>query len=266
MHMKKFVALALLLFAVPVMADDIARHQDITIEGVSSPGQNMMQNGTVLVISVTKDTFGDGGPAYVEALGMAGMVADLYYDPELYGWPDISPYKLIIVVFNDNWWSGYWTAADEAVLADFTGGLVLVGQDYPYAVGQSAWFLARFGIAGIVEDINYGDASPMDIVGIAGGPFDGKMMTLMSTCWEANDWFTDDVSYLEYGAQDWSGGGYAGGGGAVVADGIFSTNAYECGPLDADNFWYWVADMIAWLKGGTPTEDTSWSQLKDLYR
>lgn len=261
--MKKAIALAssLLLFAGAAMAADIARLDDVTIEGQTSHHTSQFREGSVLVVSVTVDTFSDNAPLYAAAFGGA----DLVYDPQLYGWPDLSGYDVMIVVYNDCWWDaslGAFSSADEAVMAGFAGNIMIVGQDYIYSLfGASTWLRNTFGIASVVEDINFGDASVMTLAGLAGGPFEGLGGSGVP-CWEANPWFTDDVSYNDIPTQDWSGGGFAGTGGAAKAGAIFSVNAYEC----FDTFTVWSAAAMEFLGGDpVPTVETTWSSVKAQY-
>jgi hypothetical protein len=263
--MKKLLVLAALLIAVPAVADDIARLPDVTIEGVVNPGENEFLNGTILIATITADgVFTDHSADYQAAFAANGMTADIVFDPGVYGWPDVGGYKMIVVLGNDCWWSGYWGAADEAILDAYPGPIVIVGQDYAYQYGPSAWLLARFDIVNIIQDINFGTAADMVLDGRPGGPFEGKDYPQAPCCWSANCWFTDDVTPGTYMTTDWQDlDGFSGHGGAAVDDGIFSTNAFECWTAMME---YTVADFIAWLKGETPVEESSWSKVKDFYR
>jgi hypothetical protein len=249
--------------AAPALAADISRLPEVITEGVENPGQNQMVGGAVLVVSVTVDTFTDNGLAYQTELNTQGVAADLLFDPQLNGWPDLSGYETVFVVYNDVWWDqslGAFGPADEAVLAGYGGNLVLVGQDYPFSVG-TGFITGRFDIASLIEDVNFGDAAEMTLAGTVGGPFEGLGGTGLP-CWEANPWFTDDVLGGTTPTQDWSGGGFGGGGGAAVEDGIFSTNEYAC----FDSFPDAIADMLDYFRGTVPTKVTTWSQIKGEYR
>ena len=46
------------------------------------------------------DTFTDLGPVWIDRLDDAGYLADLVYDPQLNGWPDLSSYRIVIVVYH----------------------------------------------------------------------------------------------------------------------------------------------------------------------
>jgi hypothetical protein len=265
--MKKLLILTALLIAVPAMADDIAKLPEVFVDGQYTPGENTMINGSVLIVTITGGTFTDHSADYAAALALGGYAADIAMDPQMTGWPDISGYKLVIVISNDCWWDESltdWGAADEAILAGYAGPLVIVGQDYAYMTGPSAWFLGRFNVLSIFQDVNFGSVGMMTLDGRPGGPFEGKDWAAASCCWDVNCWFTDDVTAGDAQTTDWiDTEGYSGHGGAAVADGIYSANAFECW---LDMLEYTVNDIIAWLKGGTAIEDASWSQLKDLYR
>jgi hypothetical protein len=263
--MKKVIALASLLTLVAgtAMALDVAKLPDVTVEGMTTYHGDMLRDGSVLVVSVTVGTFTDGSAAYVDALTAAGCTADLIYDPQTTGWPDLSGYDGIVVVYNDVWWDsslGAFGPADTAVLAGFAGSLGVVGQDFVYSLG-SGFVTSRFGVTSVIEDINFGDASVMTITGLAGSPYDG-MSASGVPCWAANPWFTDDISAGTEG-HNWVGGAFSGQGAAIVGDGIFSGNAYEC--LTGDDF---ISAMAGYLFNctGVPTEESSWSTVKGLYR
>ena len=264
--MKKALACAsvLALLAAPAFAIDIAKDPNVVVDGVSQGYTNDLRNGNAIVISVTVDTFSDNAPLYQTALTDAGLVVDLVYDPQLNGWPDLSGYKLVVVVYNDCWWDaslGAFSAADEAILAAYSGALVIVGQDYLFSVGIG-FAGPRFGFSSVIEDINFGTLATMDIDGLPGGPFDGLAGAGAVCCWETNCWFTDDILDAGTPTQDWADGdGFSGQGGSAVADGIFSVNAYECFELGP-----WADAMVSWLKGGTPTEEASWTDVKAAYR
>lgn len=265
--MKKVIALAslLTLLAGTAMAIDVAKLPDVTVEGATTYHGDLVRDGSVLVVSVIVGTFTDNAPVYVEKLTAAGCTADLIYDPQTTGWPDLSGYDGVVVVYNDVWWDsslGAFGAADLAVLSGYPGALAVVGQDFVYSVG-TGFVAPRFGVTSVVEDINFGDASVMTVTGLAGGIFDG-MTTSGVPCWSANPWFTDDVS-AGTEAQNWAGGPFSGQGAAVVSDGVFSVNAYEC--MSGDDF---IAAMGNYLfncdGGGVPTQESSWSAVKNLYR
>lgn len=245
--------LLLASLSLPAEGADVARLPDVEIQGQSRPLRNVLHGGSVLVISVTVGgSFTDGGPAWLEAVEDAAYTADLVYDPQLHGWPDLSAYSIVVVVYNDVWWPeayGGFGAADEAVLASYPGGLAIIGQDYirstGHATGPTEWLLERFQITEVIEDMNFGDVTEMTLTGSAGGPFAG-LSGVGSPCFAANPWFTDDVLPDSLPTQDWSTQqGWSGHGGAAVRDGIFSTNAYEC----FSGFPQWVAALLEHLSG-----------------
>jgi hypothetical protein len=214
-----------------------------------------------LVVSVIIGTFTDGGPAWQTALNNAGVPSDIYYDPQdpVNGWPDLTPYEMVVIVYNDVWWDvsqGAFGPADEAVMAGYGGILVIIGQDYIWSTGggagPSTWLMSRFNITSVVEDVNFGDLDEMTLTGSVGGPFEGLTDTGLP-CWVDNGWFTDDVSHTGIPTQDWVSPLGSGHGGVFVSDGLFSTNAYECFP----NFQLWVdniVDFFGLVGGGCPAD------------
>ncbi len=218
------------------IAGDVARLPNVEIEGQTRILRNDVRDGSVLVISVTIDgNFSDAGPDWVTSVEGAGYTADLYYDPQLYGWPELSGYGAVIVAYNDVWWhegSGGFGDDDETVLSGYDGGLAIIGQDYINSTGHgdgpTPWLMERFAISDVTEDVNFGDGTEMTLIGSSGGPFVGLSGSGLP-CFESNQWFTDDVTADSLPTQDWTTvGGYSGHGGAAVHDGLFSANAYEC--------------------------------------
>jgi len=261
--MKKAIGFVLLaLLAVPAFAADVARDPNVVIEGVPSPTAPQYRQGSVLVVTVTAGgVFTDNSAEYVTAFGNAGLLADLAVDPHVSGWPSLAPYDIVLVCYNDCWWGTEFGPADEQIMSGYNGCLIIVGQDYCYSVG-TGFVIPRFGIASILQDVNFGLAGAMSLTGL--GTFAGLSDNTPAACWTGNGWFTDDVN-VGAGSEtsDWSGEGFSGQGGSSVSDGIFSSNAFEC----FSNLQQWVDAMVAHCgtTPPTPTEDATWSQLKGLY-
>ena len=219
----------------------------LALAALLSLGAVSTAKSDALVVSVTVDIFTDGGPAWQTALIAAGVTTDLFYDTQTNGWPDLSAYDLVVIVYNDTWWEaglGAFSSADEVVMAAYTGNLVIIGQDYIFSLGGlSPWMAGRFGIVSVIQDVNFGDDTTMTLTGSAGGPFEG-LVANGTPCWAANPWFTDDVTVKDLPTQDWSTtAGFSGHGGAAVSDGIFSSNAYEC----FADFQDWVDAIVAFF-------------------
>jgi hypothetical protein len=263
--MRKVIGIGLLLslVALPAFAADIAKDPNVTIQGQYSPGTPQFRQGSAIVVSITEGVFTDLGPAYQTALSNAGATpADIAYDPAINGWPNLANYDMVLVSSSDNWWMTGQSAVEGPML-QYTGCLVVVGQDYAYGTGPTAGFSARFGIASLFHDVNFGDASLMTLAGL--GPFLANADSGLPCFGGVNPWFTDDVTPNGQPTADWSDGGFSGQGGAEFGgDSIFSSNEFGC----MGNLQQWVDDMAAYcgIGGGTPTEQSTWSQLKDTYK
>jgi hypothetical protein len=261
--MRKVIGIGLLLslVAMPAFAVDIAKDPNVTIQGQYSPGTPQFRQGSAIVVSITEGVFTDLGPAYQTALSNAGATpADLAYDPAINGWPNLANYDMVLVSSTDNWWMTGQTGV-EGTMLQYAGCLVVVGQDYCYGTGPTAGFSARFGITAIAHDVNFGDASLMNLTGL--GLFAGNADSGVP-CFTANPWFTDNVT-TSSPVCDWAGGGFSGQGGSENGgDSVFSSNEFGC----MGNLQQWVDDMAAYcgITGGTPTEQSTWSQLKDSYK
>jgi hypothetical protein len=142
------------------------------------------------------------------------------------------------------------------------GGLViLVGQDFVYGSGDLALLTGYFGVASVVEDLNYNDPGLMNWTGTAGGPLDGLAGSMMP-CFAANPWFTDQVNPAggAAGVATWSSPLYPAGaqGGAATLYSLFSAIEFGCGSVDV------VGHMTFWFQP-TATENASISSIKALY-
>ncbi len=264
------VLLALAVIAAPTLAADIAKLNDVYVEGVVTNHQNNIDAenpGPALVVSIIAGTFTDLAPTYAAALGAAGETpVDLLYDP-MGAWPPVGGYHYIQVTTSDLWWSGYFLASDESVLASYIDGggcMTLVGQDYLYQRGFYTGFpMTHLGLGSAFEDANFGDTF-IDYFGTAGGPIDG-IVGSAAACFAANPYFTDDITPAVQGLVTWSSATWGPAeGGCVMGQAGLSTVEFGC---DAANINAVVAGLLT-LCGVPPdaTEETSWGHLKGLFR
>jgi hypothetical protein len=192
----------------------------------------------VLIATVIVGTFTDNSDLWQQAFSNAGLTADVIVDPQDAGWPDLSQHQAVVVLTNDTWWDesqgNNFGADDQDVLAAFAdngGILIIIGQDYIFSIGEDItlpFLQAQFGVTGVVQDVNFGDETEMTITGLAGGPFEG-FNSADDCCWEANCWFTDDLTanqeILEWETVDFPGDFT----GAAISDrGIFSVVEFAC--------------------------------------
>ncbi len=271
--MRRVIAsLALVALAVaPVLAADIAKDPDVIYEGTfTSYSDHYGDRANALVVSVIEGVFTDLGPVYADALTSLGYSVDLIYDP-MGTWPDMSGYEFVVVDHSDDWWGTGWLVdQDEAALAAYLdsgcGGLLMVGQDYLYFRGTNMGFpMDYMGVCDYIDDVNYADESMMYWDGAAGGPLEG-LSDAMLPCFEANDWFTDDITPCTAGMAIWYTdvypGAYGGGSAEQATGGSFSCVEFGCGNVVAD-----VLDaLIDFLGGGSPAEEASWSSVKAMFR
>lgn len=263
------VLLALALVALPALAsEDIAKGDRVYMaDPVQHQNQiDQLNPGAALVASIIAGTFTDLGPAYVSALGAAGETpVDLIYDP-MGAWPPMGGYEFVMVDCSDLWWSGYFLASDEAVLASYIdagGCMTLVGQDYLYQRGYYTGFpMTHLGLGSAYEDANYGDTF-LNYNGTAGGPIAG-ISGSMTACFAANPFFTDDITPAVQGVVTWDSATWGPAeGGCMLNKAAFSTVEFGC---DASHLNQVVAGLLTLCGPIVPTENTSWGQLKGMFR
>ncbi len=259
--MKKVIAtLAMVaLFAGAAMAADIAKDPAVYVEGVYTPGDDINNRGDVAVVGLYEGTFTDLSGYYLTGYSNAGYTPDLFLDP--LGGVDYSSFLQVLVSTSDNWWGTDFGTEIPVLAAYMDGGgrCIVVGQDWLYGSGDYGFASTYLGMAGAVEDLNYGDEGMMDWTGTAGGPLDGLADSLLP-CFEANPWFTDMVDPSAQGLAMW-GTPMAPGpqeGGCAATTGMLSTVEFGCGNIDV------VGNLAAWFTP-TATEEASFSTLKTLY-
>ena len=259
---KALAMLVLLSLVMPAALADKNTAREGYFPGVYTTYEDILGRSDYLVVSVIAGTFTDLGPAYATALG----AADLVYDPTGTLGSAIPGHTLVLVDTSDNWWGDGWdVTADEAALMAFldaTGKLIFVGQDYIYFRGSYAGFPANYmGVASVVEDLAANDAS-LDWTGTAGGPLEG-LWDSIAACFASNGFYTDQVYPATQGIATWSSPSQPSAveGGSVVTKAIFSTVEFACGDLTPV-----IPEMLAYLIGCSPTEDSSWGQIKGMYR
>lgn len=264
---RLFVCLAVLALSVPAFAADVARNEDIYIEGVPGSFTDDYGRGNALVASVIQATFTDMGPYFVTALDAAGMSADIIYDP--YGvWPALDDYLVILVSTADMWWSYDWNA-DEAVLSGYMAGggtCVVVGQDYLYTRIQGIYGFPQdwLGVCGANQDLNW-DAVYLYTEGTPGGPMDGMLVDVVA-CYASNNFFTDEIIPCDTGLAWWTSEqvGFPVEGGSSTPVSIFSSMGYGC--ADQADLNALINEWLHWLEIATPTETTTWGSVKGMFR
>jgi len=261
-----FVLVAALMLAGSAMAADVAKGPEY-IEGTVVDYTDSYNRGDVLIVSLIDATFTDVSPVYASGFAANGHTADTVYDPAG-AWPDMSGYTTCLVSTSDLWWTYDFTGDLAAAGSYIDGGgcLWLVGQDFLYAAstGGMNFAMTYLGLAGVVEDVNYGDEDPLEWFGTAGGPLDG-MYAVMLPCFASNPWFTDDVTPAGQGLADWSstlGSGQAG----CVTDfnTMFSAVEFGCDSTTINDV---VGALLEGVCGGViPVEEGSWGSIKHDFR
>jgi hypothetical protein len=263
---RLFVCLAMLALSVPAFAADVARNEDIYIEGVPGSFTDDYGRGNALVASMLDGTFTDVGPFFRTALDAAGMSTDIIYDPHG-AWPPMDDYLTVLVSSADMWWPYDW-APDEAVLSSYMAGggtCMLVGQDYLYSRGGFTGFpMDWLGVCGGNFDLNW-DAMYLYTEGADGGPIPGLMIDIVA-CYGANLFFTDEIDPCDTGLAWWTSEQvtFPVEGGCSTPVSIFSTIGYGCAAQADINTL--INDWLHWLQIATPAEQTTWGSVKGIFR
>lgn len=262
--MRKVLALlAILTLVGSASAADVARGPEV-VEGIPIDYEDNYRGTDVLIISIVEGVFTDMAPIYAAAFEANGWTASIAYDP-MGNW-DPTDYDMVLYLTNDNWWSSYNYGADLPIAGaymDAGGCMVLVGQDFLYgsaAYGGLAFVQTYFGVTSVIEDINFGDASPMAWFGNETSLLSG-ISDVMLPCFLDNPWFTDDVIPTTQGIADWCTDLACGEGGSQTPFSMFSVVEFGCGNVVVDVVLRWMD----FCKPPTPTEETSWGQIKNLY-
>lgn len=259
--MKVIATLSLLLMlAAPVLAADAAKDPNVVINVEARDYQDQIYRGDAAVVAIIDGTFTDLSMVYGDALVAAGKTPDIFIDPM--GAVDYSGYDIVIGDCADLWWAFDWVADEAAFAAYIDGGgkFFFVGQDYFYSRGGINGLPADYlGVAGVIEDTNYGDAEMMDWTGTEGGPLAGLADSMMP-CFASNPWYTDNVDPGGTGLVMW-GSPIAPGpqeGGSITLSAGYSAVEFGCGAVTNDV----VAYLLAYFGGSTATEEMSWSAVK----
>jgi hypothetical protein len=266
------LCLAVLALSTSAFAADVAKDENVYIEGVPTDYEDEFGRGPSLVASIIVGTFENLGPYYQSALDAAGMPADLIVDP--YGsWPPLDDYCLILVSTSSMWWTyDYWYQEDAVLDAYMTAGgtCVVVGQDYLWSrpMGINGFPMDWLGVSGANQDVNFGDID-LNWDGTPGGPLEGMSGYISSTpCFDAtgNSFYTDEIFPMMFGmcmftsAQvPWP----AEGGSSTPISG-FSSVEFGCmSQAELDDVVY---ALVMWLGHPTPTETTTWGAVKGMFR
>jgi hypothetical protein len=258
---KVMVLLAILTLVGSVNAADIARGPQV-VEGTPTPHENDLRGTDVLIVSVIRDIFTDMAPIYAAAFEANGWTVSIVYDP-MGNW-DPTDYDMVLFSTADNWWDDYDYGPDFEVFGAYLDGGgcgVVVGQDFLYSSelwGGMNFLMTYFGVLGVVQDVNFGDASAMEWFGE--GNLEG-IYDVMFPCFDANPWFTDDVAPMIGGVAQWCTDLACGQGGSHTGITMCSVVEFGCSNV--------VNDVVLVLMDKckpTPTEETTWGQIKSLFR
>lgn len=255
---------AILLLAGTAMAADMAKGPEV-VEGIpQSYTDQYLSRADVLDINILEAVFTDMSAAYAAAFTANGFDTDIIYDPV--GAFDPSTYQMVVYNTSDNWWTSYLGfGSDTALLGTYIDGggcVAAVGQDFLWRGGAPALsFVTTFcGVLDVIQDVNATDTT-MSWTATAGGFLDGLSGSQMS-CWEANDYYTDDAYFVAQGIITWTTETYgpAEGGGQDMA--IYS--AVEFGCQDATSLAEIIGKFVVYCGGSepTPTQNTTWGQIK----
>jgi hypothetical protein len=209
--MKKAIVLtlALLLAGTYAVANDTNGRDGTGGFGPIGEGSANLRSESDVFIGQWREAntgFGDLIPLYEAVMIGLGATVSWVDMPSGGGaWPspyDPATYCTTIILTSENWWGPNFTPADETVLAgymDLGGGVYFSGQDYLYGAGYpdgdlSGMFPGMMGVGVVAQDTPFG-ADFMDVLGAAGGLFDGYYMFCdAATIFLANPFYPDTIN------------------------------------------------------------------------
>jgi hypothetical protein len=230
--------------------------------------------------------FADPTPLYASAFMSAGAAVIATCQVETPGGsisfpPDVTAqnYPVVVVLTSDNWWSTPKNIdpADESVLADYLDGggcLLFVGQDYMLGAHPTMGVCSGFphdylGLSTCYQDVLWGEETAT-ITGSDGWLLDGVSASLT-----ASALFTENLFYADC-ADPVPSGGYvfsydeAGQDGVVVYHdpGQFKTvwAGIELSTAPTPTFNTIIDTIYSWFRGVTPVVESTWGDIKALYR
>jgi hypothetical protein len=285
------VILLVLSVAVPTMAEN--SRSGIPDSGVEpgpppSYGSPLEVADVLVCIDIDANAgFADLSIMYADAFVAAGATDIAFCAVEVSGGtinfpPDVTAdnYPVVVVLTSENWWSVPQNIdpADEAVLAaylDTGGNLLFVGQDYMWgshpAMGPCSGFpLDYLGLQTCYQDVFF-PAETANISGSAGWLFAGESYFLDPTTVFLDNPFYPDVAdptptagfamyYDDYG-QD----------GIMIYNdpGNFKTiwaGIEIAGAVPTTDFHHMIDVIYDWFLGITPVEETTWGEIKSIFR
>jgi len=230
--------------------------------------------------------FADPTPLYADAFTAAGADIIATCQVETPGGtinfpPDLTAqnYPVVVVLTSDNWWSTPKNIdpADESALASYLDGggcLLFVGQDYMVgahpAMGPTSGFPRDYlGLAHCYQDVLWGETSAT-ISGSPGWITEGLSMSLTaSSVFTENDFYADcadpvpdagSAFFYDDAGQD----------GVVIYHdpGSFKTvwAGIELSAAPTPSFHTVIDTIYNWFRGVSPVQESTWGEIKSLYR
>ncbi len=288
--MKQLLCIALALLMPPTAAPQSSR--------LGSPDRSMPAAGPATVpapvadvlicldIDANYESFADPTPTYAEAFVAAGATVVATCAVESSGGTINFPgevtadnYPVVVVLTSENWWSvpQNLDPQDEAVLADYLesgGNLLLVGQDYMYGAHPSMGPCSGFprdylGLEFCYQDVVWAPETAT-ITGSSGWLFEGESYLLDSSEVFLNNPFFPDCADPAPTAGCAFGYDDAGRDGILIYNdaGTFKTiwSGIELAGASTEDFHEIIDRIYDWFLGITPVEESSWSDIKAMYR
>lgn len=287
------VIVLVLALAVPAMAENSRLGVPDDSQGSGPPPSYVAEAVADVLVCIDIDAnagFADLSILYADAFTAAGASDIAFCGVEVSGGtinfpPDVTAdnYPIVVVLTSENWWSAPQNIdpADEAVLAaylDTGGNLLLVGQDYMYGAhpdmnAPTACYgfpCDYLGLSMCYQDVIWAPTTA-NLSGSAGWLFDGDSFFLDSTSvFLSNPFFPDCADPMPTA-------GYALRYDDVPQEGIMVYNdpgtfktvwagIEIAAAVPQSDFFYMIDKIYNWFVGMTPVEESTWGEIKGMFR
>jgi hypothetical protein len=230
--------------------------------------------------------FADPTPLYADAFlaAGAGVVAtcqvespggSIVFPPDL----TASNYPVVVVLTSDNWWATPQNIdpADESALSAYLDGggcLLFVGQDYMVgahpSMGPTSGFPREYlGLDYCHQDVLWGETTAT-ITGSDGWLMDGLSVPLTaSAVFTENDFYPDCADPVANAGSAFRYDEAAQEGVVIYHDtGVFKTvwSGIELSAAPEASFHVIIDTVYSWFIGASPVVESTWGEIKSLYR
>ncbi len=287
MH-RMLAILLIMVFALPLAATTSREgHPDLEYPERLPYGTTRSVADVLICLDIDANRgFADPTPLYADAFvaAGAGLIAtcqvespggSINFPPNL----TAESYPVVVVLTSDNWWSTPKNIdpADEASLAaylDTGGNLLFVGQDYMVgahpSMGPTSGFPRDYlGMDHCYQDVLWGEPTAT-IEGTAGWIAAGQTLSLT-----ASSVFTENSFYADC-ADPVATAGYAFSYVEAAQEGVVIYNdpggfktvwaGIELSAASAGSFHLLIDAIYNWFIGASPVVESTWGDIKSLYR